>query len=92
MVSLDISGRPYLHLESPTMAAMVGDFDTQLLEEFFRAFSVHSGITLHVRVFYGRNTHHMIEAAFKALGRALRQAVKKDEKWSGVPSTKGLLD
>jgi imidazoleglycerol-phosphate dehydratase len=92
MVSLDISGRPYLHTEFPAMAAMVGNFDTQLLEEFFRAFSVHSGMTLHIRVLYGRNTHHMIEAVFKALGRALHQAVERDDKWGGVPSTKGLLD
>ena len=92
MVSLDISGRPYLHLEFPALAPMAGDFDTQLLEEFFRAFSIHGGITLHVRVMYGRNTHHMIEAAFKALGQALRQAVEVNSQWGGVPSTKGLLD
>jgi imidazoleglycerol-phosphate dehydratase len=91
-VSLDISGRPYLHMEFPALAPMAGDFDTQLLEEFFRAFSIHGGITLHVRVFYGRNTHHMIEAAFKALGQALRQAVGVNSQWGGVPSTKGILD
>ena len=92
MVSLDISGRPYLHLETPALAPMAGDFDTQLLEEFFRAFSVHSGITLHIRVLYGRNTHHMVEAVFKALGQALRQGVGMNTQWGGVPSTKGLLD
>ncbi|MBE3102583.1 MAG: imidazoleglycerol-phosphate dehydratase, partial [Firmicutes bacterium] len=92
MVSLDISGRPYLHMEIPTLAPMVGDFDTQLLEEFFRSFSVHSGITLHIRVLYGRNTHHMIEAVFKALGRALSQATVKNDQWGGVPSTKGFID
>lgn len=91
-VSLDISGRPYLHMDFPALAPMVGTFDTQLLEEFFRAFSVHSRITLHIRVLYGRNTHHIIEAVFKALGRAVRQAVAKDIQWGGVPSTKGLLD
>ncbi len=91
-VNLDISGRPYLHMEFPALAPMAGDFDTQLLEEFFRAFSIHGGITLHVRVLYGRNTHHMIEAAFKALGQALRQAVGINSQWGGVPSTKGLLD
>lgn len=91
-VSLDISGRPYLHIEFPALAPMAGDFDTQLLEEFFRAFSIHGGITLHIRVLYGRNTHHMIEAAFKALGQALRQAVGVNSQWDGVPSTKGLLD
>ncbi|HHY82750.1 MAG TPA: imidazoleglycerol-phosphate dehydratase HisB [Clostridiales bacterium] len=92
MVSLDISGRPYLHMEFPALAPMVGDFDTQLLEEFFRAFTVHSGITLHIRVLYGRNTHHMIEAAFKALGRSLRQAVNIMHNSSHIPSTKGLID
>lgn len=92
MVSLDISGRPYLHMEFPSLAPMVGDFDTQLLEEFFRAFSIHGGITLHIRVLYGRNTHHMVEAAFKAMGRSLRQAVSISSQWEGAPSTKGLLD
>ena len=92
MVSLDISGRPYLSMEFPSLAPMVGDFDTQLLEEFFRALSVHSGITLHIRVLYGKNTHHMIEAAFKALGRALHEAAGREAQWGGVPSTKGLLD
>ena len=92
MVSLDISGRPYLYMEFPALAPMVGDFDTQLLEEFFRALSVHSGITLHIRVLYGKNTHHMIEAAFKALGRALHEAAGREAQWGGVPSTKGLLD
>jgi imidazoleglycerol-phosphate dehydratase len=92
VVNLDISGRPYLHMEFPALAPMVGDFDTQLLEEFFRALSIHGGITLHVRVLYGRNTHHMIEAAFKALGRSLRQAAGKDPRWGGTPSTKGRID
>lgn len=92
MVSLDISGRPYLHMEFPAMAPMAGDLDTQLLEEFYRAFAVHGGVTLHVRVLYGRNTHHMIEATFKAMGQALRQAVGADSQWDGIPSTKGLLD
>lgn len=94
MVSLDISGRPYLHMDFPPLAPMAGDFDTQLLEEFFRAFSIHSGITLHIRVLYGRNTHHMIEAAFKALGRSLQQAVSISSQWDGegIPSTKGLID
>ncbi len=91
MVSLDLSGRPYLYLEMPTLPPMVGDFDTQLLEEFLRAFSVHGGITLHVRVLYGRNGHHMIEAVFKALGRALKQATAQNGNMD-IPSTKGTLD
>jgi imidazoleglycerol-phosphate dehydratase len=92
MVSLDISGRPYLHTEFPAMAPMAGDFDTQLVEEFLRAFVIHAGITLHVCVLHGRNTHHILEAAFKALGRSLRQAVDTSSQWDGIPSTKGMLD
>ncbi|MFS8542211.1 MAG: imidazoleglycerol-phosphate dehydratase, partial [Tissierellales bacterium] len=94
MVSLDISGRPYLHYEVPEMAERVGDFDTELLEEFLRAFSVHGGITLHVRVLYGKNTHHIIESIFKALGRALKTAVALEENMTDmkIPSTKGILD
>lgn len=89
-VVLDVSGRPYLHMESPPLPSAVGDFDTGLLEEFLRALAVHSGITLHMRILYGRNGHHMIEAAFKALGRALRQAFEITQE--GIPSTKGTLD
>jgi imidazoleglycerol-phosphate dehydratase len=91
MVSLDISGRSYLHLDVPCLSQYVGNFDTQLLEEFLRSFSSHLGLTLHVKVFYGRNTHHIIEGIFKALGRAMKKAVaigNSDE----IPSTKGILD
>jgi len=94
-ISLDISGRPYLHLETPKLSERVGDFDTQLLEEFLRAFSIHLGLTLHVRVLYGRNTHHIIEGIFKALGRAIKQAIYIDtssKQKDIVPSTKGMLD
>ena len=92
MVCLDISGRPYLHFECPTLAPMVGSFDTQLLEEFFRALSVHAGLTLHIRILYGQNSHHMIEAAFKAFGRALRQAAGLTGGVDALPSTKGFMD
>ena len=90
-VSLDISGRPFLVYDGGEMAPMVGGFDTELVEEFLRAFAVHAGITLHVKVLYGNNTHHKIEAIFKALGHALRIAVSQDPKVKGVPSTKGML-
>ena len=90
-VSLDISGRPFLVYDGGEMAPMVGGFDTELVEEFLRAFAVHAGITLHVKVLYGNNTHHKIEAIFKALGHALRIAVNHDPKVTGVPSTKGML-
>lgn len=90
-VVLDISGRPYLHLESPPLPSAIGDFDTQLFEEFLRAFAVNGGLTLHVRILCGRNGHHMIEGAFKGLGRALRQASEITQA-GGIPSTKGTLD
>ncbi|SDP13157.1 imidazoleglycerol-phosphate dehydratase HisB [Selenomonas ruminantium] len=90
-VSLDISGRPFLVYDGGEMAPMVGGFDTELVEEFLRAFAVHAGLTLHVKVLYGNNTHHKIEAIFKALGHALRIAVSHDPKVTGVPSTKGML-
>lgn len=90
-VTLDISGRPFLVYDGGEMAPMVGGFDTELVEEFLRAFAVHAGITLHVKILYGTNTHHKIEAIFKALGHALRIAVSQDPKVKGVPSTKGML-
>ena len=90
-VSLDISGRPFLVCELGELAPMIGSFDTQLAEEFLRAFAFNSGITLHVKVLYGVNSHHKLEAVFKALGHALRHAVENDPRMSGVPSTKGSL-
>jgi imidazoleglycerol-phosphate dehydratase len=90
-VTLDISGRPFLVYDGGEMSPMVGGFDTELTEEFLRAFAMHAGITLHVKVLYGTNTHHKIEAIFKALGHALRIAVSQDPKVTGVPSTKGML-
>jgi imidazoleglycerol-phosphate dehydratase len=90
-VTLDISGRPFLVYDGGEMAPMVGGFDTELTEEFLRAFAMHAGITLHVKILYGTNTHHKIEAIFKALGHALRIAVSQDPKVKGVPSTKGML-
>ncbi|TCS80464.1 imidazoleglycerol-phosphate dehydratase HisB [Pectinatus cerevisiiphilus] len=91
MVSLDISNRPFLVFETGELAPMIGSFDTQLAEEFFRAFAFHAGITLHIKVLYGKNSHHKIEAIFKALGHALRQAIEKDPKVDGIPSSKGVL-
>ncbi len=91
-VSLDISGRPFLHFEGDFKMQSLGNFDTELVREFFQAFAFNSGITLHARVLYGENTHHKIEALFKALGRALREAVNIDPNIKGVLSTKGLLE
>lgn len=90
-VSLDISGRPFLVYDGGEMAPMIGGYDTELTEEFLRAFAVNAGITLHVKVLYGRNSHHKVEGIFKALGHALRIAVEKDPRVDGVPSTKGTL-
>lgn len=90
-VVLDLSNRPYLLYEVPPMAARVGGFETELMPEFLRALSQRGGITLHVHVLYGSNTHHMIEAVFKALGRALDQATRLDPRRGGVPSSKGVL-
>lgn len=91
MISLDVSGRPYLVFEDILPKGHIGGFDTELVEEFLRALSVHAGITMHVRLLAGKNAHHMVEAIFKALGRALDEATRKDERIVGVMSTKGTL-
>lgn len=90
-VALDISGRPYLVYEAKDLASMVGGFDTELTEEFLRAFSFNAGLTLHARVLYGRNSHHKLEALFKAVGHALAVAVRVNPERRGVLSTKGVL-
>ena len=90
--ALDLSARPYLvwTLDMPT--AKIGTFDTELVREFFQAFATHGGITLHVDQLHGLNSHHIAEAAFKAVARALREAVETDpRKADAVPSTKGSL-
>ncbi len=90
--AIDISGRPYLSWEADFAAPMVGAFDTQLAEEFFRALCVNAGLTLHMKALAGRNDHHKLEALFKAFGLALRDAAALDPRVKGVPSTKGTLD
>ena len=90
-VSLDISGRPYLVYDGGEMAPMIGGYDTELTEEFLRAFAFNAGITLHVKVLYGTNSHHKVEAVFKGLGHALRLALEDDPRVEGIPSTKGSL-
>jgi imidazoleglycerol-phosphate dehydratase len=90
--SIDISGRPFTSFEAEFPAARVGDFDADLAEEFLRAVANAAKLTLHVRVEAGTNTHHMVEASFKAFARALREAVEADDRVEGiVPSTKGIL-
>lgn len=90
-VSLDISGRPFLVFDGNFTCDKLGDFDTEMVEEFLRAVAFNSGITLHARVLYGKNNHHMIEGLFKALGRALNEATKIDSSIKGVMSTKGQI-
>ena len=90
--ALDLSARPFLvwNVDFPT--EKIGTFDTQLVREFFQALSTHGGITLHVDRIHGINSHHIAEAAFKAVARALREAVEPDPRMAGVlPSTKGAL-
>ena len=92
-VVVDISGRPYLVFRTAFHAEKIGSFDTQLVEEWFRAFTMQAGLTLHVETFYGSNDHHIAESCFKALARALRVAVAIDPAEAGrVPSTKGVLE
>jgi imidazoleglycerol-phosphate dehydratase len=89
--AIDVSGRPFLLFEGQFPAERVGDFDTDLTEEFLRAVASAARLTLHVRVEAGTNSHHMVEASFKAFARALRAAVEGDDRVEGVPSTKGVL-
>jgi imidazoleglycerol-phosphate dehydratase len=91
LVALDLSGRGYLAYDVALPSPRVGDFDTELVPEFLRALAHNAGLTLHVKLEHGHNTHHIIEAAFKGLGRALGQAVAFDPRRSGIPSTKGVL-
>jgi imidazoleglycerol-phosphate dehydratase len=91
-VAIDVSGRPFLVWRVNFTAQKVGDMDTELFREWFQAFAMNAGITLHVECFYGDNNHHIAESCFKALARALRQAVAIDPRTKDViPSTKGSL-
>lgn len=89
-VVMDISGRPYLVFNGSFPSWKVGDWETECVREFFKAVSDQAGLTLHIDVLAGSNTHHMIEAVFKAFGQALKQAVAVEG--SAIPSTKGMLD
>jgi imidazoleglycerol-phosphate dehydratase len=91
--AIDISGRPFLAWSVPFARPKIGTFDTELVEEFFRAFAFNAGITLHVTLKAGTNAHHVAEACFKAVARALRMAVEPDPRAAGaIPSTKGSLE
>ncbi|QIE47324.1 imidazoleglycerol-phosphate dehydratase HisB [Pseudohalocynthiibacter aestuariivivens] len=90
--ALDLSGRPYLVWNVDLPTAKIGTFDTELVREFFQALTTHSGMTLHVDALHGINSHHIAEAAFKAVARALRSAIETDPRKSdAIPSTKGAL-
>src|SRR5947209_13458590 len=91
-VALDVSGRPFLLFNAEFVRDKVGSFDTELVQEWFQAFAMNSGVTLHVATLYGTNDHHIAESCFKVLARALRTAVAIDPRAAGeVPSTKGKL-
>ena len=91
-VALDVSGRPFLVFRTEFKAQKIGTFDTELVREFFQAFAINAGITLHVETLYGDNAHHIAESCFKGLARALRQALDVDPREGDrIPSTKGAL-
>ena len=91
-VTVDLSGRPYLvHTEPENMAPMIGSYDTTMTRHIFESFVAQAQVALHIHVPYGRNAHHIVECQFKALARALRQAIERDPRVEGVPSTKGAL-
>ena len=90
--AVDVSGRPFLVFRTAFATAKIGTFDTELIREFFQAFAVNAGITLHVETLYGANAHHVAESCFKAVARALGAAVAVDPRRQGaIPSTKGVL-
>ena len=90
-VVVDFSGRPFLEYRAPQGVASIGGFPFQLVEEFLRAFSVHAGCNLHAEILYGRDAHHMAEAIFKGLAKAVDAAAQIDPRVTGIPSTKGTL-
>ena len=91
-IALDLSGRGQLIYRVQFKQERVGSFEVGLVEEFFRALSYHAGVTLHINLFYGKNSHHIIEAIFKAFGRALDEATRKDDRSDDIPSTKEVID
>ncbi len=88
--AVDFGGRSFLHIDLPFRSSKVGTFDLELVEEFFRAFAMNAKMTLHINLRYGKNDHHIAEAAFKAAGRILKQAVRIES--GSLPSTKGMME
>jgi imidazoleglycerol-phosphate dehydratase len=89
--AVDFSGRSYLVFNAPMPSAKIGDFDSELVEDFWQAFANNAQCNLHVLLHYGRNTHHIAEAIFKATARAIRSAIEIDPRQQGIPSSKGIL-
>ena len=90
--AIDVSGRPFLVFKADFPREKIGTFDTELVREFFQAFAMNAGITLHIETLYGANAHHIAESCFKAVARALKAAVTVDPRQDGaIPSTKGML-
>ncbi|MFW6304041.1 MAG: imidazoleglycerol-phosphate dehydratase HisB [Candidatus Sumerlaeota bacterium] len=90
-VVVDVCGRPYLEYRVDCGKERIGDYEVELTEDFFRSLAMQAGLTLHLELLYGKNSHHIVEALFKAFARAMRQAVARDERETGIPSTKGVL-
>jgi len=90
LVSVDVSGRPYLVFDGPIPDARIGDFDTNMVEEFMRAFCFNAGITLHIKLMYGKNSHHIVESMFKGLAKALAMALSANDEGK-ILSAKGIL-
>lgn len=91
-VAIDISGRPFLVFRTKFAQPKIGNFDTELVREFFQAFTTHAAMNIHVETLYGENSHHIAESSFKGLARALRAAIALDPRQKGaIPSTKGML-
>ncbi|HEX2955028.1 MAG TPA: imidazoleglycerol-phosphate dehydratase HisB [Bacillota bacterium] len=91
LVAIDLGGRPYLGFDADLGPGKLGEFDIELAKEFFRALAVQAGMNIHIRLLAGENSHHCLEAIFKAFGRSLRRAIAIDARVQGVPSTKGIL-
>lgn len=90
--ALDLSGRPWLVFKTAFTAQRIGEWDSELIEHWFQSFAQAAGVTLHIETLYGSNNHHIVESCFKALARALRQAIEIDPRKAGaIPSTKGVL-
>lgn len=92
LCAIDLSGRPFTVIDTPFTVPSLGNFDTEMVEEFFRALSIHGGINLHIQVLRGKNNHHIIEGMCKAFAKALMEAMMLNPRVKGIPSTKGMLE